>query len=42
MLLNVTANMSGDVFECEIGWKDHDKAYSASYQIFINGSDAKS
>ena len=33
----LSANMSGDVFECEIGWKDHDATYNATYQIFANG-----
>ena len=42
VLSNVTANISGDVFECEIGWKDHDKTYNVTYQILVNGSETES
>ncbi|XP_065912633.1 hemicentin-1-like isoform X3 [Dysidea avara] len=41
LLSNVTANISGNVFECEIGWKDHDKIYNVTYQIFVNDSETE-
>ncbi|XP_065912639.1 striated muscle preferentially expressed protein kinase-like isoform X2 [Dysidea avara] len=41
LLSNVTANISGNVFECEIGWKDYDKTYNVTYQIFVNDSETE-
>jgi len=42
VLSDVTVAISGDVFECEIGWKDHDDTYNVTYQIFINDNETES
>ena len=35
-LTNITANMSGDYFYCEIGWNDHMTTYNATYQMNVD------